>query len=150
MTPKLKLFFDECVSSPRLARELTEFYRDAEGNSSVEIVLLQQKFKSGESDENWLKKLKDEGDWIVITKDKGHSTGPKLPVICPALGITHVVMSKGIDHAGFEAQKQAYADVWPFLRLAVGLPRGTRIQLRYTNTEPKKRNYALEKSMGRK
>lgn len=144
MTAKLKLLFDECVSSPRLARDLKAFFTDGDGNCTAEISLLQDKFKGGEDDPVWLKQLSVEGNWIVITKDKGNSTGPKLPMICQKLGITHVIISKGLEHAGYEALKQAFADVWQFLLLAPTLAGGTRISLRYTNTNPRRADLSVD------
>jgi hypothetical protein len=136
--PKLKLFFDECVSSPRLIKALQQFYTDIDGNCEADIVRLQEKFVSGEDDSVWLTKLQSEGGWIVITKDQGRSTGPKLPTICPKLGITHVVLLGTLDHAGVEAWKQAFVDVWQTLKLAPTLQPGTKIKMRYLTTNPPK------------
>jgi hypothetical protein len=134
--PTLKLFFDECVSSPRLIRALQQFYTDVDGNCEAEFVRLQERFVSGEGDEAWLNQLSGEGGWIVITKDRGKSGGPKLPSICPQLKITHVAMIGLLEQANVEAWKQAFVDVWQTLKLAPLLPPGTKIKFRYVTTEP--------------
>ncbi len=137
MSTKLKLFFDECVSSPRLINALKEFYTDSDGNCEAEFVRLQERFISGERDDVWLQEIKNDG-WIVITKDQGKMGGPKLPAICAQLGVTYVAMLGNLDHAGVEAWKQAFVDVWQALKLAPDLPRGTKIKMRYATLNPPK------------
>lgn len=136
MKPTLKLFFDECVGSPRLIKALQQFYTDVDGHCEAQFARLQEKFASGEGDETWLKQLSQEGGWIVITKDRGKSGGPKLPALCPKLKITHVAMLGTLEQGTVEAWKQAFVDVWQSLKLAPMLPPGTRIKLRYITMTP--------------
>lgn len=127
MSTPLKLLFDECCSR-RLARELHEFYhRDYPG---LEIRHVLDDWSAGTPDSEWLKTLRADSTWIVITKDAGKNAAPeKLPLICLAWGITHVLFTSGIIQKGFLTQKNALAGVWEKLFLLHRLPPGSQVKL---------------------
>lgn len=64
----MRFFFDNCLSHklPRALREL-----DDEGHT---IVHLSEKFSRDAKDLEWLPKLKEEGDWIIISVDLFNKT----------------------------------------------------------------------------
>ena len=124
---RLRLLFDECCSS-RLPRELSDFYRV--DYPDLEVRHLLQDYKPGTIDPDWLKPLKDDRTWIVITKDSGRkSAQDKLPLICKEWGITHIALTANLIHAGFTTYKNALVAVWPQLFLLHRLPPGTCVKL---------------------
>jgi len=127
MSEVLKLLFDECCS-PRLPRELREFYqRDYPG---LQIRHLLDDWSAGTPDSEWLEGLRRDPSWIVITKDAGKNSVPeKLPLICREWGITHIVFTSGIIKKGFVTQKNAIAGVWEQLFHLHRLPPGTQVKL---------------------
>jgi hypothetical protein len=60
----MKCFFDTNLS-PKLAKTL-DFL---EGEDGIRVKHLNEKFQSNTPDTVWIEKLKNEGDWFVITKD---------------------------------------------------------------------------------
>ena len=84
----LRLFLDECCSS-RLVEDLKGFF--AIDYPGTEIIHLGKSFPLGTDDSVWLSQL--DPDWIVVTQDKGRAANSKLPLICKARGITHVVFT---------------------------------------------------------
>jgi hypothetical protein len=81
-------------------------------------------------DRVWLTPLREEKDWIVITKDSGRDlkTEP-LPTICRELKITHVGLTGTLINAGYTAQKLALTTVWPQMPLLLQLQVGTKLRL---------------------
>lgn len=127
MSGGLRLLFDECCS-PRLPRELREFYRI--DYPDLELRHLMQDWAPGTPDPDWLAPLREDRSWIVITKDAGtKSADHKLPMICREWGITHVAFTGGIINGGYTEQKNALTAVWKQLFLLHQLPPGTQVKL---------------------
>lgn len=127
MSGRLRLFFDECCSV-RLAREIGAFYRN--DYPQLEIMHLFEKWPAGTADPQWLEYIRENPDWVIITKDAGaKSTHNKLPMICREWGITHVVFTSGLIQKGFLAQKNALVGVWEQLFYLKHLPPGTQVKL---------------------
>lgn len=125
----LKLFFDECCST-KLAKKIPEIY--LEDHPDLKTRHLTECIKSGTSDEDWLQEIQREGDWIVITADRGKDPKKeKLPIICEKLGIRHISFTPSLLHDGYSAQKQALLCVWPQLVKIPRLPPGTKLALGY-------------------
>ncbi len=124
----LRLFLDECCSS-RLVEDLRGFF--AIDYPDTEIIHLAKSFPRGTDDSVWLSQLDPE--WIVVTKDVGRAANSKLPVICKARGITHVVFTAAVINAGYSAQKAALAACWEQLFLLRKLPGGTAVKLGFEN-----------------
>lgn len=57
----MKFFFDNCISY-RLANAIDEL-------SEFEVSHLRQKFSADTPDTVWLRRLSEEGDWIIISGD---------------------------------------------------------------------------------
>lgn len=120
----LRLFLDECCSS-RLVEDLKGFFEiDYPG---TEIIHLGKSFPRGTDDSVWLSQLDPE--WIVVTKDVGRASSSKLPLICKARGITHVVFTAALNNAGYSAHKAALAACWEQLFLLRKLAGGTCVKL---------------------
>jgi hypothetical protein len=105
----LKLYFDACCSKT-LPPELLAFFRPNYPTLQTAHVLDHHKQDTGDSD--WLSPLRDKS-WIPITSDRGEDRKKeRLPVICMAWGITHVVITATLIRKGPTAQKQAIVAVW--------------------------------------
>lgn len=129
MTSSLKIIFDN-TSSPRLARDLAGFYDYDFPN--LEVVHLRDKFKPNAKDPEWLESIRSEGGWIVISGDRGKMCAvDRLPIICQALKITHVLTSATIQSNGYPATKQAIASTWREIVALASYPAGTKGVLRY-------------------
>lgn len=123
----MRLYFDECCSK-RLARELKEFY--AVEYPSLETAHVLDNYNAGTGDSDWLKPLRDQEPWIVITQDHGRDAKKeKLPVICKELGVTHVAFSSAIIDGGYTVHKAALVAVWGWLAELHKLPPGTHARL---------------------
>lgn len=121
----LKLFLDECLSSD-IVQSLRGFLCSDYPN--LEIDHLADYFSRGEGDDVWIPKLQRDHDWIVVTKDDGRDPKkPKLPDICRALGITHVVISESI--VTNTELKHALVTVMPQLLQCTRVPKGTQVRL---------------------
>lgn len=134
----LRLFLDECCSF-RLVQDLKSFF--AIDYPDTEIIHLAKSFSRGTDDAVWLSQLGPE--WIVVTKDVGRAAGSKLPVICRAKAITHVVFTAAVINAGYSAQKAALASCWEQLFLLRQLPGGTCVKLGFENKSSGARHYHL-------
>ena len=61
----MKCLFDNNMP-PKLARTINYL----EGDDGITVEHLKDKFPADISDIDWIKKLTNEGDWFVITRDK--------------------------------------------------------------------------------
>jgi PIN like domain len=123
----LKLFFDQCCSK-RLARVISETC--STHNLVVETKHLSEFCRCSTPDEKWLPSLKKQGDWIVVTADRGKDPKKqKLPLICSSWGITHISLTPALVKAGYAAQEKALRVVFPELMHAHLLPKGTKVSL---------------------
>lgn len=132
MRKVLKIIFDN-TSSPRLPEDLAGFY-DYDF-PKLQVIHLRDKFAPNSKDPVWLKVIQEEGGWIVITADRGSTCATeRLPIICKALKITHVLISAKIHSRGYAATKQAIAEVWKGIVVLSGFPEGTKAKLQYRGT----------------
>jgi len=123
----VRFLFDECYSTG-LRDELKLFY--ALDYPLFEYHHVIDDYSPATDDRTWLEPLKDEKDWIVITKDAGRdASSERLPSICRELKITHVGMTPTLIDAGYTSQKLALTSVWPQMPLLLQLPLGTKLRL---------------------
>ncbi|PXA04807.1 hypothetical protein DDZ13_06485 [Coraliomargarita sinensis] len=133
----LWLFFDECMS-PRVEERLREFYQHdyapkcTSSEYDFRTLHLTDFTRAGEDDPEWLQKLGDEPDWVVVSVDYGRDRKkPRLPLLCEELGRTYVLLSP--DLRPYLRQKQSLVEVWRMLKLVPFLPKGSRVKLRPRN-----------------
>ena len=67
----MKFFLDNNIS-PRISKAL----RELEGREENEVVHLRERFPADTTDEEWMRRLGDEGDWIVVTCDTSIAKNP--------------------------------------------------------------------------
>ncbi|MBP3954006.1 hypothetical protein J8F10_01670 [Gemmata sp. G18] len=91
-------------------------------------------FSQGIKDGDWIPQLAAEGGWVVISSDgaKQSGRGDKLPDLCRAFGITHIVLSPSLHSKRASEKSGAIANLWTQIESAVSaaVP-GTRFVLRY-------------------
>src|SRR5438105_1695297 len=94
----------------------------------------------GVHDQDWIPRIAQEGNWIVITGDRGRrgkaSKGEKLPVVCKAHGVTHVVLSKTIHHKTSLDKMAAILSVWSDIQKLADAPKGSQHVLRLRGKSP--------------
>jgi hypothetical protein len=90
--------------------------------------------RSGIADKVWIPKIASEGGWIVVSADRGKSNrekfSEKLPYLCRAHRVTHVLLSARVHELTLFAKGQALVAIWPeFLKVKSALA-GTRFMLK--------------------
>lgn len=103
----------------------------------VEVGHTNALFGRGAKDADWIPKVVD-GGWIVISEDRGMNSGSgdKLPVLCVQSGVTHVLVMPAILKNGGQFEKmRAVLAVWPKLLALIAAAPGTRLKLKYANSE---------------
>src|ERR1035437_575211 len=126
----INIIFDECISK-KLIRKVKEII-DHHPEKAVSIHHLQDYYKQGVRDIEWISKL-DKG-WLVITSDRGINSPKedKLPLICKQKGVSCVIMSQG-----YYKRKQFYKAVailyfWDEIIDIFSQPAGSQYRLRLT------------------
>jgi hypothetical protein len=121
----LQLLFDENFGRP-LVEALGSLLAFHELRPRVHHLLELQ--HSGVADAEWIASLAPE-DWLVVTSDKGARGASKLPRICSAKGITHILL-KGrlVYHRQFD-KARAVLVVWPDIIRASCASAGSRFRL---------------------
>lgn len=127
----LKFMFDECIAAPIMR---TLFANLPEGYYFEHVT---DRFRSGTEDEDWLSQLEEEGGWIVITADRAKLSprGKKLPEICRARKITHVMLSSTLHEKPSRIKAAALSLKWDDIALLHQKPQGIRALLRYRTTK---------------
>ncbi len=99
--------------------------------SDAEIVRFYQKFAPGVKDPVWIPQIAREEGWIVISGDRGTHTrqGEKLPQICSALGVTHIVLSAALLKRNWYYKSLAFESHWGELLATAQCPKGTGFKL---------------------
>lgn len=99
------------------------------------VHLLDYCAQEGAKDETWVPKLAAE-DWIVTSSDKGKRGGSKLPRICWAHRVTHVLFKGRMVHQQQFEKARAIIVVWNDLVAASARPRGSRFRIRLRGSNP--------------
>jgi hypothetical protein len=124
VTPLARFLFDECLSRPVVENDLVRSLRLF--GSGAEVAHLITKFGEGAKDLVWIPEVAKERGWIIITADQGiHSKkSEKLPKICRAYGVTHVMISRGLHKRTMFYKALAISSVWGKLLALADVPRG--------------------------
>ena len=127
------LLFDENFGKPiveALAR-LMAFHPD---RPRVEHLINFER-REGAKDEEWIPKAA-EGDWVIVTCDRGAHGASKLPRICRQYKVTHVLLVGRLVHRQQFERIRAILVVWPGLIMATDKPPGSRFKLKATAGHP--------------
>lgn len=130
MSDTVKLLFDENFSRP-LIRDLATLAAYSPDNPSLTHLL--ELSPPGVGDDVWIPRVASEG-FIVITADRGkRSGGPKLPAVCEANNVTHLLLSGRVSQTVQFEKARALLAVWPELLETVMAPKGSRFLLKLSN-----------------
>jgi hypothetical protein len=127
---KFKLLLDECVG-----KSIAHAMRDliALSDEDAEIAHILDFQSQGVTDEVWIPRIAKE-NWIVLTGDraKQSSKGGKLPILCKAFLVTHVMLSAAIHQMKSLDKERMILHVWHDLKKLVDAPKGSGYSLRLT------------------
>lgn len=119
--------FDECIGKPVMLqlRQLV--------STDSQFVHICDYYRQGIKDTDWIPRIAAEGRWVVITSDggKGSKKGEKLPDLCRAHSLTHVVLSSSLHQKSSREKIAVIAPLWPGIEALAFEPAGGRWQLRY-------------------
>ena len=115
----MRIMLDECVTQGP-SEILIQFFQ----MDGIEAAFLVEHFgKQGVKDSSWAKALMEEGDWCVITADRGRkkkntrlSEGPPLHKILPACDISGVYMSGSVQNSRGAEKVRAVTSTWPDIK----------------------------------
>jgi hypothetical protein len=99
--------------------------------ANAEIVHFFSKFAPGVQDAVWIPQIAREEGWIVVSADRGkHSRqGAKLPQICSAFGVTHVMLTAALAKRNWYYKSLAFESHWAELLAMAQCPKGTGFKL---------------------
>lgn len=129
----VRVLFDENFGRPIVSdfRQLVRWDKRV-----ASIAHLFDFMPAGTADEQWLPMAADKG-FLIVSSDVGRGQrGSRLPEICAALGVTHVLIS-GKLHAQRQFEKmRAILVVWPDLLLVAQEHTGQRFLLQKGQKNP--------------
>ena len=88
----VKLLLDECLGRP-LVLDINKML--SWDTPTPTIHHLTNYFRPGELDPDWIPKVAEAG-WIILTADRGKKGRDKLPSICAAYRVTHILMGTSV------------------------------------------------------
>lgn len=129
---EFKLIFDECLSEP-VVEALRPFLERVGVKLTLQAVVKYQ--RDAVPDKEWIPAIAREGGWIVISSDRGMRNkrerfDEKLPYLCRAHRVTHVLLSGTIHNLNAFGKGQAIVAVWRELVATADATRGTRFKLK--------------------
>ena len=118
----LKLLLDECLGRPLVAdiNKMLSWDRPP-----PTIHHLTNYFVPGETDPVWIPKVAAEG-WIILTGDRGKKGKDKLPSICLAYKVTHILMGTSVMKLKQYQKANAIISVWEKIKECGSAPKGSR------------------------
>jgi hypothetical protein len=125
----LKLLLDECVGRPIVADISRMLSWDVPAPT---IHHLTNYFVPGELDPVWIPKVAAEG-WIILTADRGKRGKDKLPRICVAYKVTHILMGPSIMKLKQSQKANAIISAWEKIKDCADAPKGSRFIMSMVN-----------------
>jgi hypothetical protein len=126
MNQPVKLLLDECLGPP-LVKDINKML--SWDTPPPIIHHLFTYFKEGEKDNVWIPKVAGEG-WIILSPDRGKKGNNKLPSICVAYKVTHILMSASLMKMKQNQKANAIISVWEEIKKCNESPKGSRFRLR--------------------
>jgi hypothetical protein len=126
LSEPIKLLFDECLGKP-LVEDIKRLL--SWESPAPTIAHLLDFFTSGTPDADWIPNAA-KGGWLILTSDRGSKSGRmKLPAICQAYGITHILMGPSVLHLKQIDKARQIVTAWEEIKKCNEAPRGTRFLL---------------------
>jgi len=125
VTQPIRFLFDECISRPVVEAQIANSLALYGAQATVAHFL--GKYPCGSKDTVWIPEIAKEGGWIIVSMDRGrHSRkSERLPIICQAFRVTHVMLSPGLEKRSMHYRAVAIEASWPDLIAAGDAPAGT-------------------------
>jgi hypothetical protein len=111
----MRFFLDNCIS-PKYARAL----RVLAEMQQYEIVHLQDRFPPDIRDEDWIRQLGEEGDWVIVSGDPRISRSKPVRNVWRESGITAFFFADGWAQHRFWRQAADMVHWWPTIVLEAG------------------------------
>jgi|SRR5208283_114925 len=111
----MKFFLDNNIS-PRISKAL----RELEGREENEVVHLRERFPADTTDEEWMRRLGDEGDWIVVTCDTSIAKNPHEIKAWLESGLIVFFLKSGWLNLAFWEFAWQLIKRWPVMKNKVG------------------------------
>jgi len=130
VTQPIRFVFDECaLGRCTVERELRDSL--ALFGADAELAHLLSKFPPGTKDEVWIPHLAHDGDWIIFSADLGKNSkkSESLPLICQALGVTHIIMSPALQRRPSFYRVLAISSCWTQILGTAEAAKGTGFTL---------------------
>jgi hypothetical protein len=118
----VKLLLDECLGRPLVV----DINKMLSWDTPIPTIHhLTNYFKPGELDPDWIPKVASEG-WIILTADRGRKGKDKLPSICLAYKVTHILMGSSVMKMKQYQKANAIISIWEKIKECNRVPRGSR------------------------
>lgn len=92
-----------------------------------------KRFGAGTKDQVWIPKIAGEG-WIILSSDRAkRSGGPKLPMICSAYRVTHLLLSTALHEKKQFEKAIIILKMWDEIEKLKDAPAGSRHHLLIRN-----------------
>jgi hypothetical protein len=104
----VKFFFDNCIS-PKFVESL----RILAQIQGYELIHLTEKFPADTIDEEWIRTLASDGEWVIISGDPRISKGQAQRRAWQESGLTAFFFADGWASRGFWKQAESLIHWWP-------------------------------------
>jgi hypothetical protein len=125
----VKLLLDECLGRP-LVLDINKML--SWDTPAPTIHHLTNYFTPGALDPDWIPKVAGEG-WIILTADRGKKGKDKLPSICSAYKVTHILMGNSVMKLKQYQKANAIISVWEKIKECNDAPKGSRFIMCWIN-----------------
>lgn len=120
---------DECLGYPIVA----DMNRLLQWDSPPPVIEhLLKFFQAGEKDNVWIPRIAQE-EWIILTADRGRKGKAKLPGICVAYKVTHILMSGSVMKLKQSQKANAIISIWDKIKECNNAPKGSRFIMKFTH-----------------
>src|SRR5262249_955669 len=122
---------DECLGQPMMA-----VLKDAIPDDVV-FEHISQRFLEGDPDQEWIPQLASEGDWVIITSDRGRrgKIGVKLPVLCAKYGVSYAAFAASLHNQPAAQKLGALLSVWADVMKVHDAKPGSAFTIRFVPTK---------------
>jgi len=104
----VRFFLDNCLS-PRYAKSL-DILSERDGHS---VIHLKDKFERDATDPEWIRGLKTETDWVIVSGDTRIIKTPELKAEWLSSGLTAFFLGTGWMNIGYWPQVSLLIRWWP-------------------------------------